>query len=45
MSIRYINVAIFMIWSSICHNSRHINNEKDTTTFKTGLEKPKFTNF
>jgi len=27
MSIRYINVAVFMIWLSTYHNSRHINIE------------------
>jgi len=31
MSIRYINVALFMICSLIFHNSRHIKIEKDTT--------------
>jgi hypothetical protein len=31
--IRYINVAVFMIWSLTFHNSRHINIEKYTTGF------------
>jgi len=30
MSIRYINVAVFIIWSLTYHNSRHIIIEKDT---------------
>jgi len=28
MSIRYVNVAVFMVWSLTYHNSRHINIEK-----------------
>jgi len=39
MSSRYINAAINMIWSLTCHNSRHINIEKFTTTCKTVLQK------
>ena len=34
-----------MISSLTCRNWRHINIEKDTTTCKTGLQKPKSTNF
>jgi len=45
MSIRYVNAAVFMIWSLTCHNSRHINIEKDTTPCTTDLQKTKFTNF
>jgi hypothetical protein len=36
-------VAVFMIWSLIYHNSRHIVIEKDTPC-TTDLQKPKFTN-
>jgi hypothetical protein len=44
MSIRYSNVAVFMIWSLKYHNSRYINIEKDTTACTTDLQKIKFTN-
>ena len=44
MSIRYVNVAVFMIWSLTYHNSRHINIEKDTTPCTTDLQIHKFTN-
>jgi len=42
MSIRYINVAVFMIWSLTFHNLRHINIEKATAPSTGGLQKPKF---
>jgi hypothetical protein len=47
MNIRYINAAVFMIWSLTYHtirNSRHIHIEKDTTGCTTDLQKTKFTN-
>ena len=45
MSIRYVNVAVFMIWSLTLHNSRLINIVQDTTPCTTDLQKPKFTKF
>ena len=43
MSIRYINVAVFVIWSVTCHNSRYINIENETSPFTAGWQKNKFT--
>ena len=45
MCIRYINAAVFMIWSLTYHNSRHIDIEIDTTRVTTDLQKSKFTKF
>ena len=45
MCIRYVNGAVFMIWSLTCYNSRHNNIQKDTTPCTTDLQKPKFTKF
>jgi len=45
MAYEYVNAAVFMIWSLTCHNSGHINNEKDTTHCTTDLQEPKFKNF
>jgi len=44
MSIRYVNVAVFIIWSLTFHNSRHINIQKVTTPCTADLQKPTFTN-
>jgi len=43
MNIRFVNGAVFMIWSLTYHNSRHITIEKYTTPCTTDLHKPKFT--
>jgi len=45
MCSRYINAAVFMIWSLTYHISRHIDIEIDTIRFTTDLQKPKFTKF
>jgi len=45
MCIRYINAAVFMIWSLTYHNSMHIDIEIDTTRITTDLQKPRFTKF
>jgi len=45
MCIRYINAAVYMIWSLAYHNSRHIDIEIDTTGVTTDLQKHKFTKF
>jgi hypothetical protein len=43
MSIRYVNVVVFMTRSLTYHNSRHIKKKKDTPR-KMDLQKTKFTN-
>jgi len=45
MSIRFENVAVFMIWSLTYHNSRHIYIEKDTTPCTTDLQNINLQNF
>jgi len=43
MIIRYINFAVFMIWSLTYHSSRHISIEKDAAPCTADWQKHKFT--